>query len=382
MPWAAQPAPPTGGLQTSAPHVILMDAETQSILFQKNADDLVAPASTTKIMTADLVFEALKSGKLKLSDEFKVSQHAWHDGGAPAHGSTMFAALKSSIPVDDLLRGLLVVSGNDAAIILAEGLAGSEGAFATRMTERAHELGLTELTFTNAWGKDEPDQKVSARDMALLAAHIIKTFPEYYHYFGEKDFTWNKIKQPNRDPLLASDIGADGLKTGYIDANSGYSIVASAVQNGQRLILALYGAKTAKERADESERILQWGFRGFEPRNFFAKGDVVGSASVYGGKKGRVNLETAQPIVALVPRDLTEKITGRIVYMGPLIAPVEADKEVAHLEIFRGTTQILDAPLQTAESVAKGGLAGRAMDAVLQYVGDKVRFYIQKAVSR
>ncbi len=250
------------------------------------------------------------------------------------------------------------------------------------MTDRAHELGLNELTFTNAWGRDDPDQRVSARDMALLSAHVIKTFPEYYHYFGEKDFTWNKIKQPNRDPLLASDIGADGLKTGYIDAQSGYSIVSSAVQNGERLILAAYGAKTAKERADEALRIMQWGFRTFEPRTIFAKGEVIGSASVYGGTKGRVLLVTTRDVTALVPRDLTEKITGRIAYMGPLMAPIIAGKEVAHLEIFRGTTQILDVPLQTAENIGKGSLPSRAMDAALQYVGDKIRSYIQKAVNR
>ncbi len=378
---AAQPAPP-GGLQTTIPHVILIDADTLSILFEKNADDLVAPASTTKIMTADMVFEALKAGKVKLTDEYKVSEIAWREGGAPAHGSTMFAALHSSIPVEDLIRGLVIVSGNDAAIILAEGLAGSEGAFATKMTERAHELGLDELTFTNVWGRDDPDQKVSARDMALLSAHVIKTFPDYYHYFGEKDFTWNKIKQPNRDPLLAADIGADGLKTGFIDAQSGYSIVSSAVQNGERLILAAYGAKTAKERADESLRILQWGFRGFEARSFFQKGEIIGSASVYGGSKGRVSLVTTQDVKALVPRDLNEKITGRIVYMGPLIAPIVAGQEVAHLEIFRGTTQILDTPLLTAEDIGQGSLPRRAMDAALQYVGDKIRYYIQKAVNR
>ena len=171
--------------------------------------------------------------------------------------------------------------------------------------------------------------------MALLAAHLIKTYPQYYHYFGEKDFTWNKIKQPNRDPLLAMDIGADGLKTGNI-GDSGYSIVASAVQNGQRLILAVYGAKTAKERADEAARILQWGFRTFEPKTFFDQGEVVGTASVYGGDKGGVPLVTTQAVKALVPRELTEQITGRIVYTGPLIAPVAAGQAVAQLQIFRG----------------------------------------------
>ncbi len=217
--------------------------------------------------------------------------------------------------------------------------------------------------------------------MALLAAHLIKTYPDFYHYFGEKDFTWNKIKQPNRNPLLAMDIGADGLKTGYIDPQSGYSIVASAVQNGQRLILAVYGAKTAKERADEAARILQWGFRTFEPRTIFGEGEVVGAAQVYGGAKGEVPLVTPKPVKVLVPRDLNAKLTGRIVYMGPLIAPIVAGKEVARLQIFRGTNQILEIPLQTAEDIGIGTLPSRAMDAALQYVGDQFRKYILKAVS-
>ncbi|MGO9132867.1 MAG: D-alanyl-D-alanine carboxypeptidase family protein [Methylovirgula sp.] len=371
---------PTTGLQTSVPHAILIDADTLSVLFEKNADDLATPASTTKVMTAELVFEALAAGRIKLTDEFKVSEAAWRYGGAPAHGSTMFAALNSSIKVEDLIRGLVIVSGNDAAIVLAEGLAGSEGAFATRMTERARALGLNHLTFTNAWGRDDPDQKVSARDMALLAAHLIKTYPQYYHYFSEKDFVWNKIKQPNRDPLLAMDIGADGLKTGNI-GDSGYCIVASAVQNGQRLILAVYGARSAKERADESARILQWGFRTFEPKTFFDQGEVVGTASVYGGDKGEVPLVTTQAVKALVPRELTERITARIVYTGPLIAPVAAGQAVAQLQIYRGSTQIIEVPLQTAASVGKGSLTSRAMDASLTYIGDLLRKYVLKAVA-
>jgi D-alanyl-D-alanine carboxypeptidase (penicillin-binding protein 5/6) len=379
---AAQAAtPPSTGLQTSVPHVILIDADSLSVLFEKGADDLATPASTTKIMTAELVFEALAAGKIKLTDQFQVSETAWRQGGAPAHGETMFAALHSRVDVEDLIRGLAVVSGNDSAIILAEGLAGSEGAFATQMTERARQLGLNHLTFTNSWGRDDPDQKVTAREMALLAAHLIKTFPQYYRYFGEKEFTWNKIKQPNRNPLLAMDIGADGLKTGNIGA-SGYCIVASAIQNGQRLVLALYGAKSAKERADEASRILQWGFRTFEPKTLFDKGEEVGTATVFGGDKGSVPLVTEAPVKVLIPRELTDRITARIVYTGPLIAPVVPGKQVAELQVYRGGAQILAAPLLTAGNVGKGSLTSRAMDASLTYIGDLVRKYVLKAVSR
>jgi len=359
------------------PQAILIDADTQTVLFEKNADDPATPASTVKIMTAELVFQAIAQGRLKLDDTFPISENAWRNGGALAHGSTMFAALNSRIRVEDLIRGLVVVSGNDAAMALAEGLAGSEGAFATRMNERARELGLTHLTFTNSWGNADSDQKVTARDMALLAAHVIRTYPDLYRYFGEKDFTWGKIKQPSRNPLLTMDIGVDGLKTGNID-NSGYGIVASAVQNGERLILALYGAKSAKERADEAVRILQWGFRTFEPKTLFSSGEVVGNARVYGGNEGSVPLVSVKPVKLLVPREATERLTGQIVYQGPLIAPVSAGKNVAELRIFRGGNEVLEMPLQTAANVETGSLSRRAMDAGLEYAEQLFRKYVLK----
>ncbi len=255
-------------IQTSAPHAILMDADTQSVLFEKGADAPVIPASTVKVMTAEVVFHELTEGRIKLDDEFLITQNAWRTGGAPARASSMFAAVNSRIRVEDLIRGLVIDSGNDAAIALAEGVAGSEGAFATLMMKRGRELGLTRSIFTNSWGKDDPEQKVIPREMTLLAAHVIATYPDYYKYFGEKEFTWNKIKQTNRNPLLTMDIGADGLKTGNIDA-SGYGLVGSAVQNGQRLILALYGAASAKERAEEARKLFLWGFRSFRIEDDF-----------------------------------------------------------------------------------------------------------------
>jgi serine-type D-Ala-D-Ala carboxypeptidase (penicillin-binding protein 5/6) len=361
--------------QTSVPQAVLIDADTQTILFEKNADLPATPASTVKIMTAELVFHAIAQGRLKLDDTLPISVNAWRNGGAPAHGSTMFAALNSSVRVEDLIRGLVIVSGNDAAIALAEGLAGSEGAFATRMTDRARELGLMHSTFTDSWGNADPDQRVTARDMALLAVHVIHTYPQFYHYFGEKDFTWNKIKQPNRNPLLTMDIGADGLKTGNIDAN-GYGIVASAVQNGQRLILALYGAKTAKEREDEAVRILQRGFRSFEAKTLFSSGEIVGWARVYGGSQGSVALISAQPVKVLVPREETERLTGKIVYMGPLVAPLAAGKTVAQLKIFRGGNEVFETSLVTATDVGTGSFSRRAMDAGLEYAEEFFRKYV------
>jgi D-alanyl-D-alanine carboxypeptidase (penicillin-binding protein 5/6) len=364
-------------IQTPVPQVILIDAATQSVLFEKGADEPATPASTVKLMTAEIVFQALTGGKLKLDDEFTVSETAWRNGGAPAHGSTMFAAVGSRIRVEDLIRGLVVVSGNDAGIVLAEGLAGSEGAFATRMTQRGRELGLLHSTFTSAWGRGDPEQRVTARDMVLLAAHVIRTYPDYYRYFSEKDFTWGKVKQPNRNPLLTMDFGADGLKTGNIEANS-FGIVASAVQNGQRLILALYGARTAKERAEEARRLLQWGFRAFEPKTLFAAGDVVGTAKVFGGASADVPLVVTKPVTLLVPRDSGEKLTGSIVYTGPLKAPVMAGQSVGQLKIFRGTIEILEMPLETAKDVELGSLQQRATDAGLEYAAGLIRKYVWK----
>ena len=352
--------------QTSAPHAILINSASSSVLFEKDADTLVVPASTAKIMTAEIVFHEIALGHLKLDDQFVISETAWRYGGAPSRGSSMFAAPNSQIRIEDLIRGLVIDSGNDAAIALAEGIAGSEGAFATLMTKRARELGLEHSTFTNAWGRGDPEQKVSPREMVALANHVILTYPDLYKYFGEKDFTWNKIKQANRNPLLTMDFGADGLKTGNID-ESGYGLVGSAVQNGQRLILALYGASTAKERAEEARKIFLWGFRSFDSKTIFQAGETIGDAKVYGGSASEVPLVADKEVTILVPRTATGKFTGRIVYTGPLIAPIEAGQEVARLKIFRGTELILDLPLKTAAAVEQGALPRRAMDAGLEY---------------
>jgi D-alanyl-D-alanine carboxypeptidase (penicillin-binding protein 5/6) len=364
-------------LQTSVPSAILIDAETRTVLFEKNPDEPETPASTAKVMTAELVFREIKEGRLKLTDEFPISENAWRTGGAPSHGSSMFAALNSQVSVENLIRGLVIDSGNDAAIALAEGVAGSEGAFATLMTRRAQELGLSHLVFTNAWGRGDPEQKVTARDMALLADHVIETYPDLYKYFGEHEFLWNKIKQPNRNPLLTMNVGADGLKTGNIDA-SGFGLVGSAVENGQRLILAIYGAKSGKERSEEARKILLWGFRSFEPKTIFAKGETVGTARVFGGTSEDVALIADTAVRVLLPRESSERLSAKIVYQGPLIAPVEADKEVAHLKILRGTSVILDLPLRTAESVEKGSLPHRAMDAGWEYATILFRHYVEK----
>jgi len=367
LPHAAPAQKAAEGFQTAAPHAILIDADSGSVLFEKGADQLTYPASLAKLMTAEVVFNAIKEGDLDPETEFVISENAWRKGGAPAGGSAMFAAIHSRVKIRDLLRGVIVQSGNDACIALAEGLAGNEASFARMMNERGRELGLTKSNFTNSSGLHDPDMRVTARELAKLAQHIIKTYPDFYKFYGEREFTWNKIRQQNRNPLLPMNIGADGLKTGFTK-EAGYGLVGSAVQNGLRLIVVVTGLKTAKERADEARKLLEWGYRAFESRLLFAEGETVGEAKLYGGAKGRVPLTGEGPIRLLVPRGMTEKIVARIVYVGPVPAPVEQGKSIGRLKVWRGENVVLEAPLQAAESIPKGNITQRAFDAASELV--------------
>jgi D-alanyl-D-alanine carboxypeptidase (penicillin-binding protein 5/6) len=352
--------------QTAAPHAILIDAESGSVLFEKAADERFSPASMAKLMTTDLVFEALKSGRLSMDTEFTVTEDAWKRGGAGGGGSSMFAQVNSRIKMSDLLRGLIVQSGNDAAITIAENMAGTEAAFAGLMNQRAKEIGLTNSTFRNATGYAAPDQKVTARDMARLAIHLIDTYPDLYKIFSEREFTWNKIRQQNRNPLLTLDIGADGLKNGYLE-ESGYALTGSAVQNGQRLILVISGLKTARDRAAESRKLMEWGFRAFEPRQVFAPGETVAEASVFGGETGSVPLVAKKPVRVLLPRGATDRVSAKVIYQGPLVAPVQEGQKVGVLRVQRGEAVALDQPLYAGASVAEGTLSQKAMDAALEF---------------
>src|ERR1700689_2198888 len=258
------------GFDGDAPTAILTEATSGAVLFEKNADELRAPSSMMKLMTAEVVFHAVKQGDIKLTDEYRVSENAWRRGGAPAGGSTMFAALNSKVSVDDLLHGAIIQSGNDACIVLAEAMAGNERTFAADfMTKRAREIGLPRSTFANSNGLPDPGNKMTVRELATLARYIIQTYPEFYKLFGEKEFTWNKIKQQNRNPLLNSLDGADGLKTGFTK-EGGYGMVGSAVQNGVRLIVVVNGIESSEDRASEAKKMLEWGYRNFETRTLFA----------------------------------------------------------------------------------------------------------------
>ncbi len=363
--------------QSPAPFAILLDSESGAVLYEKAADELMVPASMAKLATVLVAFQDMAAGRLTPDSEIGISENAWRKGGAPSGGSTMFAIVNSRLKLSDILQGIIVQSGNDASIALAEAIAGDEATFGRVMTERVRALGLTKSVFRNATGMPDPQQRVTARELALLADHIIKTYPELYKIFGQRDFTWNKIRQQNRNPLLTMDIGADGLKTGNID-ESGYGLVGSAVQNGQRLIVVVNGLKTARDRANEARKLLEWGFRAFERRQLFAAGENVGEASVYGGEKGRVALRSKGAISLLMPRGSSERLTARIVYRGPLLVPVEEGAQVARLVVTRGDIKTLDVPLYAAEAVRTGSLQSRALDALLEAATGWVR----KALSR
>ena len=364
--------------QTAAPHAILIDAASGSVLFEKAADEPFSPASMAKLMTTEIVFDALASGRLTMDTEFTVTEDAWKRGGAGGGGSSMFAQVNSRIKMSDLLRGLIVQSGNDAAITIAENMAGSEEAFAGIMNQKAKELGLTHTTFRNATGYSAPDQKVTARDLAKLASHLIDTYPELYKIFAEREFLWNKIKQQNRNPLLTLDMGADGLKTGYLE-ESGYGLTGSAVQNGQRLIMVVSGLKTARDRAAESRKLMEWGFRAFEPRQIFAANETVAEASVFGGEKGSVQVVAKKPVRLLLPRGSSDRVSAKVVYKGPITAPVEQGREIGRLKVMRGDIVALDQPLYAGETVAAGTIPQRALDAALELGTGLVRKAFKKA---
>jgi D-alanyl-D-alanine carboxypeptidase (penicillin-binding protein 5/6) len=367
-----------GGFQTAAPHAILIEAESGSVLFEKGADDLIPPASLSKLMTAEVVFNEIKQGRLELNKEFITSTNAWRRGGAPSRTSAMFIPIHSKVSVDDLLHGVIIQSANDACIVLAEGIAGSESSFAEMMTKRARELGLPKSTFGNSNGLPDPRQLMTSRELGKLARHIIDTYPEFYKLYGEREFTFNKIRQQNRNPLLNLTIGADGLKTGFTK-EAGYGLVGSAVQNGMRLIVVVNGLKSEKERADEAKKLLEWGFHNFQSNLLFVDGQEIAYAKVYGGAKGSVPLMAPKEVRLMVPRNTREKIIARVVYNGPVPAPVQQGQKVGTLKVWRNDFVALEVPLQAADSVEAGSMPRRAFDAATELVIGLFRAGFQRA---
>jgi serine-type D-Ala-D-Ala carboxypeptidase (penicillin-binding protein 5/6) len=349
------------GFDGDAPTAILVEASSGSVLFEKNADELRPASSMMQLMTAEVVFHAIQQNEVKLTDEYRVSENAWRRGGAPAGGPTMFAAIHSKIPVDDLLHGAIILNGNDACMVLAEGMAANERAFADIMTKRARELGLTQSTFANSSGLPDPGNRMTVRELAKLARHIIQTYPDFYKLFGEKEYTWNKIRQQSRNALLNSFEAADGLKTGYTK-DGGYGMVGSAVQNGVRLIVVINGLDDPDDRTSEAKKMLEWGFRNFETRTLFAADQQVGYAKVFGGESRSVKLASSAPVKVMVQKNGTDKLIARVVYNGPLRAPVSVGQQVGLVKVWRGANIAVETPVYATEAVGTGSTIRRAID--------------------
>jgi serine-type D-Ala-D-Ala carboxypeptidase (penicillin-binding protein 5/6) len=360
---AATKAP--GGFETKAKHAILMDADADLIFYEKDPDTLMPPASMSKLMTLAVVFRELKAGHIKLEDQFKVSEHAWRTGGAPSGGSAMFAPLNSTVSVADLIQGVAVQSGNDACIILAEGISGSEDAFVKEMNKYAKEIGLTKSHFENSTGLPADGHVMTARELAILADYLIKNYPEYYHYFGEKDFTFGKWKFTNRNPLVFEDLGVDGMKTGYIE-EAGYGLVASAVRDNQRVILVVSGLNTKKEREEEPRKLLEWGFKSFKPFRLFDQGEKVSDALVWGGTRHYVPLVGNSNIDIILPFNTSGQVTAQILYDGPIKAPIRKGDQVAVLRVTAADTQATNnIPLYAGEDIGQSNFAMRGLDSLL-----------------
>jgi len=349
------------GIDTSAREAFITDMETGAILLEKDADAPMHPASMSKIMTVYLTFERLKDGRLSLDDELLVSEKAWRMGG-----SKMFVKVGNKVRIEDLLQGVIVQSGNDACIVLAEGIAGTEEAFAELMTKKARELGLTTSTFANATGWPNPNHIMTARELAMLAKHLIRDFPEYYHYFSEKEFTWNGIRQSNRNPLLYLSAGADGLKTGHTE-EAGYGLTASAVRNGRRVVMVLNGLPSQKARSEESARLMDWAFREFGNYALFKPGEVVEQGEVWLGEKATVPLVIPDGLTVTLSRRARPDMKVTVSYDTVIPAPVKKGQEVARLTVSAPDTEPIEVPLVAGEDVERLGVFGR-LTAALKYL--------------
>lgn len=355
----------SAGYETKARQAIVIDARTGRVLFEKDADALIPPASMSKLMTMIMVFEQLEAGKLSLDQTFTVNEDAWRRGGAMSGGSTMYAELNSAVRVEDLIKGAVVQSANDACIIFADNLADSESAFAAQMTERAHALGAKTASFRNATGLPQDGHEMSVRDLAVMARHIITAFPERYRYYSMPEFTWNNISQQNRNPLLKDYPGADGMKTGYTK-EAGYGLVGSAMRDGRRLIMVIAGLKSLNERREEAQSLLDWGFRQFRSVDVYARGDRIGKARVWGGISRSVDLVAMTDVRVSLSTEEQQTAEVKLAYSGPLIAPVEAGRQVGSVRLVVDGFTVADVPVATASAVAEEtSMWSRAVDSLV-----------------
>ena len=349
---------PSEALVIKAREYILVDFQTWTVLAEKNADEPMPPSSMSKLMTAYMLFEAIHSGAISLDDYFVVSENAWKKGGAASGGSTMFLEPNSKVRVEDLLRGIIIQSGNDACIVVAEEMAGTEDTFAVQMSERALEIGLKGSNFTNSTGLPNPEHYMTARDLATLARRIIKDFPEYYSLYSEREFTYNDIKQYNRNPLLSIPGKADGLKTGRTSI-AGYGLTASAMRDGRRLILVANGMQSPKIRSSETSKLMDWGFRNFTNKNLFRAGEIITNADVWLGETQEVPLVLEDDISITIPRQAWRTLQVKVVYSGPVASPIIKGQKIGKLVIDGDRMSPLEYDLFASESVDKLGFIKR-----------------------
>ncbi len=345
-------------IDTTAREAFMVDMKTGHVLLEKDADALMPPASMSKLMTLYLVFERLKDGRLTLDDKFTVSERAWRKGGAASGSSTMFLEPRQKVRVEDLIKGIIIQSGNDACIVVAEAISGSEKNFAVEMTEKARELGMDNSTFANATGWPDPGQRMTARDLSILAKKLIQDYPEYYTYFAEKNFKYNGIRQSNRNPLLFKTMGADGLKTGHT-SEAGYGLTSSAMRKDRRLILVVNGLNSVRARSNESERLIEWGFREFNNYALFQKGEKVADAELWLSEKQTVGLMIDQDVEITLPRKSRRKMKVSVQYEGPIPAPIKKGQELAKVVISAPDTKDIEIPLYAAEDAERLGFVGR-----------------------
>lgn len=352
-----------GLTQTTAPRIFMIEATSGTVLLSRSADEPVQPGSMAKLMTVETILDSISRGETNADVAFPVSEHAWRTGGAPSRTTTMFAALKSSVPLRDLLNGIIVQNANDGCIIAAEGLSGSEDAFTQRMNERARALGLSGSRFGNSTGLPPGESVVTMRDMVSLARHIQSSYPEYFALYAQPDYEWNRIRQRNKNPLIGRVEGIDGFAAGYADG-AGFGLIATAARGQTRLFLAMSGLPTEKERQDEAERLLEWGFSDFALLKVFAAGAEVGRAQVYGGASETVPLSTHDEVLVYAPKADLAKLAAEVDYKGPIKAPVANASEVGQLKVKVGNAVLKDVPVFTSADIDQGSVSSRAKDAL------------------
>jgi len=319
-------------LEIEAREYLLVDFQTGAVLTEKNSEQPMPPSSMSKLMTAYMIFESIHSGAISLDDEFTVSENAWRKGGASSGGSTMFLEPNSKVRVEDLLRGIIVQSGNDACIVVAENMFGSEEIFSVEMNERAKDIGLLNSNFVNSTGLPDPNHYMTAKDLAVLARRIIKDFPDYYSLYSETEYTYNGIKQFNRNPLLNSRNAADGLKTGRTSA-AGYGLTASALRDGRRLILVANGMESSKIRLNETSKLMDWGFRNFTNKTLFRENETITNVEVWLGEKENLPLVIKEDVSITIPRQAWRTLQVKVKYNGPIPAPITENQKLATLII-------------------------------------------------